>query len=264
MSNDRLWWGEHSIPMGERWAWSIGDRAIVLQRSDTEWNSWNIEAEEPAIIDSIAVGSYQSEFDADHQAPERCLFNQTQGSVFIEPALADRPVVTRPATTLRIMPGHSARLFVSTPLWLRALTAQNGECFLDLPFWRPTDSWFGPSTIEGRLCYSKHTDARVSVDLLDFRPNRAITPVNITNESDEPLLVDRFSVPVPLLSLFVNEHGYLWTEAISIRRGESEESADLVLEKEAPTEAGGAQRLTKPREASSKRHLIRAIGELFG
>jgi hypothetical protein len=262
VNTSKPWWGEFAFDIDEVRAWSLAERRIVVQRTATEWNTWNVEADEQLLLPPVAVTPYKIQNLPDKVVVERYLFRQTGKGLLVKPALADRPVITRPINTLTIMPGEAIRLYISTPLWMQLLTLPGKTCFLDVPFWRPSDSWFGPSTIEGELCYSKHTDARVQLETIEKRPHRAITPVNVLNKSSDPLIIDRINLPVPMLSLFAADDSF-WTEAINVNRSADDDTADLHLEKRAPKEAGNTIKVAQPREAVSKRHLIRALSSLF-
>jgi hypothetical protein len=257
------WWGEVTLELNQTAFWSLGDRQFIIQRHAAEWQTWDVVADEPLEVDSLHFGLDRNTTLPDNSLLERHLFKATDPTLYIAPALADRPVTTRPATSLNILPGESTRLFVSTPLWFQIYALPEKVCFFDKPFWRPSDSWFGPSTIEGELCYSKHTDARLQLDLLERRVHRAITPVNVFNHSDQALVIDRFNLPVPMLRLFADDSGHLWTEAMTVTREQEDDATELTLDKNPPEEAGDAILIAEPRIEVSKHRLIRSLSSLF-
>jgi hypothetical protein len=261
LEND-LWWGDVSFAEQQKRYWSIGDRKIIIQRLANEWNTWNIEAE-IENQDKLLYGELTSDEDLDTELFGRHLQTATQDKIRITPALADRSIVTRPNVPLRLLGGEQTRIYVSTPLWFKALTLPHESTIIDIPFWRPSDSWFGPSTREGEMCYAKYTDARLQLERLEQRPHRAITPVLIHNKQKEPLLIERLNVPVPLLSLYQHADKGLWTEAVNVVREEDDNRIELSLEKEAPSEVNNAFLITGPRIPSEKRTLIRSLGSLF-
>ena len=177
--------------------------------------------------------------------------------------MADRSVVARPNVPLRLLGGEKTRIYVSTPLWFRALTLPSESSLIDVPFWRPSDSWFGPSTREGEMCYAKYTEARMLRELLEQRPHRAITPLSIHNKQTDPLLIERLNLPVPLLSLYHHRDRGLWTEAVNVVREEDDDKVELILDKQAPSEVHDAILVTGPRIDSERRTLIRSLGSLF-
>jgi hypothetical protein len=144
------------------------------------------------------------------------------------------------------LPGEKAALFVSTPLWLQV--KGEGQVLLEVPVRRASDTWFGPSTLEGELCYSTKTRAAVSVGNLDLLARRAVTPVQLMNRGDTPLRLERLKLPVPLLSLFGTDDGTLWTETVQMNREESSETATIDVRTGPPETATGADLLAAPRQ----------------
>ena len=94
---------------------------------------------------------------------------------------------------------------------------------------RPSDTWFGPSTLEGELCYESKTAVRFNLDNVPRRPHRAISVVRIRNRTDTQLSLERLKIPLPNLSLFGTEDGQLWTESITLERDEDGENATVKL-----------------------------------
>lgn len=257
------WWGEFLFDVNDVAQWTIGTRQIALRRLQAEWNVWDVDGPEVEGFNKLVHGKLSLTELPDDKCLSRHLFKATEERVNILPALADRPITSRPSRSLTIMPGEAGRLYVSTPLWFKITTTSKNICFFDRPFWRPSDSWFGPSTIEGEMCYSKHTDARLNLELIERRSHRAITPVNVVNDSNQALVIDRFNLPVPMLSLFSDSAGYLWTEALTVTRERDDDSVVLTLDKKAPIETEGAQRVAAPRLEVSKHRLIRSLSSLF-
>ncbi len=262
MPDSKPWWGDFSFAEQQRRYWSIGERKLVIQRLPSEWNTWNIDTE-TEIKDLILYGESSHHEPLEEELLARHLQTATMESIRVMPALADRSVVARPNVPLRLLGGEKTRIYVSTPLWFKALTLPGKLCLLDVPFWRPSDSWFGPSTREGEMCYAKYTEARLQLELLEQRPHRAVTPVFIHNKQKETLLIERLNVPVPLLSLYQHTDKGLWTEAVNVTREEDDERVELVLEKQAPPEVRRATLVAGPRIASARHTLIRSLGSLF-
>jgi len=262
MSDNEPWWGDFSLMEQQVMHWSIGERSIVIQRLAAEWSTWNVEVAE-ANIDNLVRGEWLRPELPDPAFLARHLQQTTAENIRVRPALADRPVVIRPNVPLQLLSGEQARLYISTPLWFTALTLPKEFVLLDVPFWRPSDSWFGPSTMEGEFCYAKYTDARLQLALLEQRPDRAITPICVANKSKEILLIERLNIPVPLLHLYANSNNQLWTEAITITRESDGEMAKLHLEKQPPAEAKKAILIEEPRMGTEKNTLIRTINSLF-
>lgn len=262
MPYSKPWWGDFSFAEQQKRYWSIGERKLVIQRLPGEWNTWNIDTG-AETRDAIDHGESTNQEPLGDEFLDRHLQTATMENIRVLPALADRSIVTRPNVPLRLLGGEQTRIYVSTPLWFRVVTLPNESDLLDIPFWRPSDSWFGPSTREGEMCYAKYTEARMQLDLLEQRPLRAVTPVCINNKQKQALLIERLNVPVPLLSLYHHPQRGLWTEAVNVTREADDDTAELVLAKQAPPEVPNAHLVAGPRIASEKHTLIRSLGSLF-
>jgi hypothetical protein len=180
--------------------------------------------------------------------------------VTLRPALADRPVVARPRVPLTLPPGRQVAIFLSTPLWVQLEADGSPQTLLDVPTFRPSDTWFGPSTVRGELCYASVTQAHMDLAQLERLPHRVISAVVIYNRANDPLMLKRLKLPAGQLSLFADERGFLWTQSLTLERESSTES-DLVfmhLGAKPPAEAGDTQRVSSPREPDRGR-FVRAL-----
>jgi len=238
------WWREEPFEVGDVRTWQIGPLSLAVQRTAREWklaHRWN--------------GAIRLEFDwqvtSEDHFPEdgwelsRFVFSATGSSLELAPALADRPVVTSPRVPLLVSPGEQVTLFVSSPLWL--VVRGERQTLLEIPVHRPSDTWFGPSTREGELCYAARTQAALEVGNLPLLARRAATPVRLRNRADSPLQLERLKLPVPFLSLFAAADGTLWTETVTMTREESSEMAEVGVRNGPPGEAGEASLLTAAR-----------------
>ena len=258
------WWGKFKFHEGYTAHWRIGPLSLWFQRLQNEWRIAYLQidiSDEMATEVNLPVSPDEISADATH---ERYVFRNTKELLNILPALADRPVVTCPATPFFLPSGEEINIFVSSPLWIRIEVHEEGQLLLEMPIYRPSDTWFGPSTREGELCYASQTNCRLHPDELSFRPHRAITPVMVKNKAETSLLIERISLPVNYLSLFHASSGQLWTQTITMERKEEENVATMQLAKGPPSQAGRAALVHGPRLKSDKRVLMRALTALFG
>ncbi len=131
-----------------------------------------------------------------------------------------------------------------------------------MPVYRPSDTWFGADTIDGEFCYASRTQARTSLESLIHFPHRAITPIIIVNEVEDPLQILQLRVPLPYLALHVSPDGQLWTDSIKLTRGADSAEATLELLGTDSLPAG-CERLAAPREAAPRHSLVRSFSRLF-
>jgi hypothetical protein len=191
----------------------------------------------------------------------------TDEQIALRPALADRPVVARPEHSLSVLPGESVTLYLSTPLWARVELIESERVLQEVTSHRMSDTWFGPSTQTGELCYATRTTGRLRLDQIPVRLHRALTPLQVRNQASEALGLERVQLPAPHLALYETTDDGLWTDTVTMIRREGQTGADIRIEEGAPSEAGDATRVQAPRE-TSKQGLITstfsAFGALFG
>jgi hypothetical protein len=258
------WWREELFEIGDIRTWRIGPLSLVIQRTAREWKlayRWNAsELSEPEW--QVDAGG---EFPEDGWEFRRFVFSATGEGLELAPALADRPVVTSPRVPLFVSPGERVTLFVGSPLWL--VVRGEGQSLLEIPVHRPSDTWFGPSTREGELCYAARTRAALEIVNLPVLSRRAATPVHIKNRADTALQLERLKLPVPFCSLFAADDGTVWTEAVTMTREESSEMAEVRLRSGPPSEAGEAALLTAPRnqvDTNAVMQVFSTFGTLLG
>ena len=253
------WWGEYAPAVDEITSLSFGPSRVRICRREREWQVLAATST-PEPNQDIRARVAKARTMPDDADMKRFIFAETEPKLSISPALADRPVVARPAHALSIPPGVSVRLYVSSPLWLCAEVHAQAIPVLDVPIFRPSDLWFGPNTLEGRLCYSSLTHARVDAANLLHRQHRAITPIVVKNDDSEPLQLARISLPVPYLTLYASEAGEAWTDAVTLVGGKGG-TMSMDISGRMPKEAGKGDRLRKPREtkpAASVLHTLHA------
>ena len=262
MSNN-MWWGEFTFDLHTQKCWGVGERAILLKRKVTEWNTWNIESKEEVEQDILI--SDGENFNIDNSVVMgRFLEKKTSEKIKVYPLLADRPVIARPSSPLTILAGEKIQLFISTPIWFYAETLPSGKCLVDLPFWRPSDSWFGRSTIDGQLCYAKYTSAKTQLEELELHPHRATTSIMVVNSDNKPLTINRINVPVNYLHLYSDAKNQLWTSRITIEIENESADVELIIEKGFSAEFEPLTFISNPRLSSDHGKLIRRISNLFG
>ena len=258
-----IWWGEFALEEDQALSWRIGPLSVYIQRLAREWRlgyeQSHMADDGPVYVecarptDPVATSDVQRRF----------VFRRTTDNLRLMPVLADRSVVARPVSPFYVPPGEETVLFVSSPLWVQVCANYNRQLLESIPIVRPSDTWFGPSTLEGELCYASTTHCRLTLEELPIRPHRAVTPVQIINRATESLLIERINLPVIYLSLYSAEPGQLWTDMVTITREALDENASLRLHRRAPPQAVGASLLCEPQLHADKGILSRAFSALF-
>jgi hypothetical protein len=192
----------------------------------------------------------------------RYAFAETPETVWVRPALADRAVVVYPEDPFHVTAGESITLFCSTPLWIRVEIGASRLALLETAIERPPDTWIGPSTREGELCYATHTAARLDRAAVSRHPHRALTELRIRNAASDTLRLERVNLAVPYLSVYAGRDGGVWTESVLLERTSSATMGRLQIgHPPVPTEM---EKITPPRLTGEPEGvLVRAFSALF-
>jgi hypothetical protein len=257
-------WGHFRLLDGQLGRWRIGSLSLWIGRRPHEWRihsvsdddptSASVEVECPTAIEEPLTGA----------RVHRIALRAPDERVQIAPALADRPVVAHPHTPLSVLAGDEVTVYVSTPLWVQIRSGEPSRVLFETPAFRPSDTWFGPSTTEGEICYASRTSATLTFENVEVHPARVITAVNLENNSKERLFLERISLPVPYLSLFADKQGAFWTQSVTIEREEDGTTAQVRLGEDPPKEASAPKLISGPRLEMNRNVLVRALGALLG
>lgn len=256
-----VWWGRHAVAEGRCARWQVGPLTIWVQRLAIEWRIAFARASSKLPQSAVAVATATACLPEENLA--QYVFHHSPEALRILPALADRPVVTRPVTPVHVLPGEEATVFVSTPLWLRIDVGEPWRRLLELAIERPSDTWFGPSTQQGELCYAVDTRCHLYRQEVAARPDRAITPVVIRNQGDDPMLVERLNLPVLYLALFEARNGNLWTQSVVMKREREKGLASVDIGRGPPPQEHNATLVAEPRRHLEKNVLNWAFNALF-
>ena len=256
------WWGEIEVPENETRHWRIGPFDLWMRHSLEEWQASFERCPDP-FVDDLVVAAEPSREPAPEATTRRFGFRR-RSSLVLRPLTADRPVIVRSEKPFWVPAGEEVQIFVSVPLWVGLRSPSDETLVLDEPVSRLSDTWFGPSTLVGELCYAVKTSIRFHRENLPDRPHRVVSAVRIRNHCGTPLPLERIRIPAPNLSLYASESGHLWTEAVTLEREEDGNLAALKLGRGAPREAGTCRKVGGPREVATRGVLHRTFGSLLG
>lgn len=184
-------------------------------------------------------------------------------NVRLSAALPDRSVITKPEQPLYVFPNEQITLYLSFPLWVRVEVGDPPRALQEVPVFRLSDTWFGDNTREGELCYASRSFGRLDVDKINRRAYRALSAVVVRNRGSDPLFLERINTPCPLLSLYEDNVGQLWTNTQIFERTEGQTLASLEIDKRAPSAAKGAKLVAGPRQVEHRSALVRAFSSII-
>ncbi|HTN32998.1 MAG TPA: hypothetical protein VL091_03235 [Marinobacter sp.] len=260
---DGAWARPYTLVSGHTQFHQLGRVRLWVTLLDMEWQvrSETIETESDPVgwIESIS-----------HTLPsttvplQRFIRSGTADTVTFIPAMAPKPTVVRPYQPLTIPAGEQCVIYVGTLIWMKVCTGEAQSVLTEVPLSVPSLTWVGRNTMEGELCYSSASVARLVLEAVPKRPWRAVTPVTIINRREAPLLLERFSLPTPLLSLHLNERGQLWTPGVTVVCETDMNSASLHVDQSLLAAAGECQQVGPAREKVTRGRFVRAFDRMFG
>lgn len=261
--SDGRWNQSYSLSSGQTQLHELSQTRLWVTLLDNEWQvrSERIMAETDRVRWTQAISHVLPGGDVQLQ---RFIRPDEGNTVTYLPVLANRPTVIRPYQPLTIPAAGECTIYVGTLVWMRVCVGNARIALVEMPLAEPSLTWVGRSTMSGDLCYSAPSYARLVLDAVPKRPWRAITPVRICNRRPVPLLLERFSLPTPLLSLHLNEKGQLWTPKVTVICETDMNSARLKLDHDLIPAAGVCELITSPHEKPERMGFIRAFDRMFG
>lgn len=212
----------------------------------------------------MQVPMAQTCLDDDAQQISRFCFSHECSTIRVMPVLSDRPVVVKPDKPLYVFSGEETTLYLAFPLWIRVEIGEPRRLLQEFPTVALSDTWFGPNTREGELCYAGKTFGRLHLSDLPLRPYRVITAVRIRNKAPDSLYLERLNINLPMLSLYRDAQDVLWTNALTLERQEGQGMAALEIERKPPVQAEQPQFITGSRQIEHRNLLVRAFSSFLG
>jgi hypothetical protein len=260
-SKIQTWWEPAEVAPGERLECQLGTLKLSIGHADDEWS---LTTSAIAEDEASASATFKSARGLPDAIDERFVHAGESNQVTLLPMLADRPVVIRPRQPVFLLSGQTITLYLSTPVWLKIMVGEPPVLLKELPALRLSDTWFGPNTREGELCYAGRTHARHDPKELPDRPHRAITPLTIHNKAAGPLPLEKISLPVPMLALYGDAGGKLWTQAVTLTREGQSDLASVRIDSSQKANGPELTRLAGPRQEPGRGGMTRAFSLLFG
>lgn len=254
------WWQPQQLDIDACQHYRLGPLNIYLQRQNQQWllarEYTSDDMQQEPVIEPIPMIPL-------HLTSQRFLFNKSPDTYQLLPRLMDRPVVVKTLQPVNLPPDEQTTLYISSPVSLSVMLKEPDMPLQNIPVQRLSDTWFGPSTQVGELCYADKTHARHAKADLPLRSHRAITPVTVHNRSSQMLSIDKVSIPVPFLALYALPDGNLWTDPVTLSHEGLQALAHFRTGKLSAAEALGATLLSEPVQKPEKHSLVRAFTDIF-
>lgn len=259
------WWGESAIQSGKRLQLLCGDLQLEILPKDNEWLvQYQLSKDLTVFKAKLSYGDASDEA-IEFENKQRFVSNNLPDHVILQPALADRSITCKPKVTVTLFPRQQVSLFVGLPLWLQLHMEGIATAILDIPTVRISDSWFGPDTRKGVICYASTNNEQLDLKPTINHGTRASLEVRVNNNSDQILSLDKVSIPVPHLALYVDKDRKFCTRRMTLTR-EQDENASLAIDD--VMSFGHADSdvtlVTQAREDIGRSKITKALSALFG
>ena len=258
------WWGSFKLEIEQNKEWHLGPLKLIVRRLKNEWQVAHETADDFDNIDASWKINNTEQLPETLDNNSRYILHDTTGQLIITPQLADRPIISRPHIPFNLAAGEEITLYVSSSLWLElAIGSTPTKVLKSIAIQRLSDTWFGPSTLEGELCYASTTHCRLDLEELPKRSHRAITPVLIRNQSKTTLLIERLNLPTPLLPLYASSNDQLWTPQVTLTREKDGDMAELKIDNNPPGDIGIMKKISEAHNEADSSVLFRAFNTVF-
>ena len=194
---------------------------------------------------------------------ERIYLGNEEG-LAVQLQLADKPYQVKADTPIRIGPKGRLVLYVSTPLWVQMKSLENQSVISEYPAVIPRFSWVGSNTTEGDLCYSTKTAAPSEFEEVNRHAHRAVTALEIINDSSNSLTIERLSLPLNILNLFFSTDLGYWTESVRFRFDSALGETTVVTSQRPPEEIGECKKVTIARNSGKPSRFRTAMNLIMG
>jgi hypothetical protein len=255
------WWLPQALELEQCWQVAIGPLTLYLKRNLQEW-LFSFERDNESEL-QCRLESNGAVCLPELLATQRFMFRHSPTTFQLKPKLLDRSVVIKTRQRVSIPPGENSVFYISSPVVIDITVQQPELSLLQIPVQRLSDTWFGPPTHQGELCYADKTQARHCLEEVPPRPHRAITAVTIENRSTAILTLDKLSIPLPYLALYGHQDGSLWTDPIVLRHENLQSLSHFQLGKTLPVGLTSQQQLAPAQFKTDPRGLVRAFTDIF-
>ena len=248
-------WGEHEIPLNKSKNWSIGDIHLWCKRTKDEIQ---IAYSKTSADNSTATEQIEL---PENVSWSRWALKKEYPSVKFTPLFPDRPVVVKPESPFKLNKGVQARVYIRVPIWIKITqtTRETIELF-EIPTVVLSNTWFG-SFAEGELCYWISSGVRREIEPDPTRPYLAICPIQLMNQSESDLIVEKICLRVSNLSLFFDKK-QLWADDTKVTYKGEQATSQIEFTGKPPAEAGIVELISSPRNPIKKSLVAQTFASL--
>lgn len=234
---------------------------FIMKKGDAYWstNAYQGTIEPPMMQPLKLINALPNGMEV----KEKIYLREDADAPLVSLQLADKPYQVNPAAEVKIEPKSRLVLYVSTPLWLQ-FKSGDGKVLVEYPTVVPRLSWVGTNTTEGSLCYSTKTSAPSIFSEVKHYKHRALTALELINDGDKLLTIDRLSLPLNILGLYYTANSGYWTESVRYRINPDTGDTTVVSAQRPPEELGDVTIIAKARTANKTSRFRTAMNLIMG
>lgn len=231
-------WYPITLAENETYSKSVGPLTLYLKRTSNE--VWI--AHDRSQMENVDESSLDW---------SRWALKKNDAELQLLPLLPDKQVVVGPEHSFHLGVGAEVRIFTRIPVWIGVYAMENSlKKLMEVPSVVLSKTWFG-DFVGGELCYWISSTARSQISPEIFQPHTAICTLNIRNDSEEELRIEKLSVKVDHLSLFLSDR-QLWSDEMQIQYKGGDQHSDIHITGKVPHEACDAVLLQSPRNPEKR------------
>jgi hypothetical protein len=246
-------WKKHTIESNTVYKLTLGELRVLAKKQAKEW----------LLKSDLDNESDECEFQKSEEqlvfADCKVFSADKSSSLFILPALPDKPVVVKPEKEFKLLPKTSVQLLIGLPVWVQFYhsSVKKEHLILDTASKVLSKTWLGEPD-SGMIAYSLKIKAGEVLSSGQTIENHIMCPVKISNNSNTVLDFQRFLLHTDQLTIYSVENK-LYTNNVHVKfKGEGIVS-DLNFSSHKPDALENAKKIAEPRNPEKRGALKRSF-----
>ena len=169
-------------------------------------------------------------------------------SLNILPIMPDRSLLTKPSSSVYVLPNRSCTLYVLIPVWIQFFAgsgSNTSDLLIEEPSMILSSTWSGEPD-NGILSYYFETPVCLNYNDLEPRKHEVICPINISNDSKSQLKIEQLLIQTEHLKIYSDGNILVSNELKVQYKGESGPS-NISFGKHVPSFAKDAKQIAVER-----------------
>lgn len=246
-------WGDHELENGLLYGTAIGDLRFWIRKTESElkiaYDHSHSGRDQQIPPDSIGWACYE--------------YANKKAKIDFTPIFPDRSVSIKSESNFWLLQNARVKIYVDFPIWIRiGLKTKTVQRLLDLPSKILSKTWLG-DFYDGELCYWWSAVTKRNYDDDIVHPNFVRCPIQLMNQSDEDLLVQRLYLRVGNMKMYIADDE-LWSDEITIQYNGEKEGSQIKQSGNPPKEKPEARLIFAGADATRKSFVAKTFATIKG